>query len=421
MRTLEKQDRQVYLAWTIIWALALALAGRVVPEAHAQWTQFGGPGHDFKVEGEGLAEQWPAAGPRKIWTRKLGAGYSAILAHHGRLYTMYRAGTKEVVISLGADTGKTLWEYRYDSLPPEGHYAEWGKGPNATPLLADDRLYTIGVAGIIHCLDAATGKPLWSHNLLGEFGGTVLALGYSSSPIEYENTIIVLVGGKDQSIVAFDKRDGGIVWKNLSFQNSYSTPIIMKICGEDQLVTFMGTEVIGVDPRTGALKWQYPIRNEYKQNITMPILVDDDLLFISSWKAGSRGLKLVKGEPFRVEELWTTRKVHSFYESAVLIGDYVYGSSGPPEAHLMSAINARTGQIAWRVRGFASANVVAAGSRLIILAEDGYLALATPDSEGLTVRSKVRILEPPARTGPTIVDHVLYVRDWQHIMALDLR
>ena len=420
MRVLGGQDNPYMAVRPGHLTTLVVLATVITFDAHAQWTQFGGPGQNFKVEGKGLSEKWPAEGPRKIWTRKLGEGYSAILAEGDRLYTMYRAGAKEVVTSLGANTGETLWEFGYVSLPPEGHDAEWGKGPNATPLLTDGSIYTIGVAGIMHCLDAATGKLLWSHNLLGEFGGNVLVLGYSSSPIAYKDTVIVLVGGKDQSIVAFDKNDGHVVWKNLSFENSYSTPRIMKICGEDQLVTFMGTEVIGVDPHTGVLKWQYPIRNEYKQNITMPSLLDDDLLFISTWKAGSRGLKLVKGEPFRVEELWSTRKVHSFYESSVLIGDYVYGSSGPPEAHLMSAINVRTGKIAWRQRGFASANVVAVGDRLIILDENGHLALATPGPEGLTVHSKIQLLKRPSRTVPTVVGNVVYVRDAESIMALDL-
>jgi outer membrane protein assembly factor BamB len=400
--------------------VAVALALFIAAAARGQWTQYGGPGQDFKVADAGLAEKWPADGPRKIWTRKLGSGYSAILANDGCLYTMYRSGAKEIAISLDADTGETLWEYGYVSRLPEGHHAEYGEGPNATPLWSEGRLYTVGVAGILHCLEATTGEPLWSHDLLGEFGGNVLELGYSSSPIEYRGTVIVLVGGKDQSIVAFDKKDGRVVWKNLSFENSYSTPRILRICGEDQLVTFMATEVVGVDPGSGALIWQYPIRNEYKQNITMPTLLDDDLLLISTWKAGSRGLRLVKGEPWRVEEFWSTRKVQSFYESSVRIGDHVYGSSGPSAAHLMCAIKARTGRIAWRVRGFASANVVAVGDRMIILEEDGHLALATPRPDGLTVHSKVRVMQAPSRTVPTIVGKTMFVRDFHNITALDL-
>ena len=435
----------------------------VVPAANAQWTQFGGPGQEFRVGDPGIAEQWPDAGPVKLWKRKLGEGYSAILADNSladgsRLYTMYRAGDEEVVICLAAETGKTLWEYRYVSLPPEKFDASWGRGPNATPLLTGGRLYSIGVAGVMQSLEAESGKPLWTHDLFKEFGATALELGYSSSPIEYEQNIIVLAGGKDQSIIAFDKESGKVAWKALTFENSYSTPRILRVCGADQLVAFMGSEAIGANPRNGTLLWRYPIVNEYKQNITMPVLLDDDLLFITTWREGARGLKLTRtssdilsraagfsprgfpgsepvsvsngplheegnrsgGEPFQVEEAWSERKVQSFYGNAVRFGDYVYGSSGAPEANLMCAVNARTGKLAWRLRGYASTQAVGVGTHLLILDEDGYLTLATPNPTGLTVHAKARPLKRPARTVPTVVGSIVYLRDWESIMALEL-
>ena len=125
--------------WTVLLLVPVFLA----PTTHAQWTQYGGPGQDFSVEDSGIAERWPDGGPRMIWSRKLGDGYSAILAEADRLYTMYRSGKNEVVISLDAKTGKTLWEYQYESTPLKGIDANYGKGPNATPLLADGRAVRI--------------------------------------------------------------------------------------------------------------------------------------------------------------------------------------------------------------------------------------------------------------------------------------
>ena len=334
---------------------------------------------------------------------------------------MYRSGEREVVICLNAASGKTMWEYPYASQPAKGHLPEYGNGPNATPLLTGDRLYTIGVAGVMHCLDSRTGKVLWKHDLWEEFEGNLIVFGYSSSPIAYKNSVIALVGGKNASIVAFDKKDGHVLWKNLDFKNSFSTPLIMKIHGEDQLVTFMTTEVIGVDPDTGQLKWQYPSINEWKQNICMPVLADDDLLFISSLKAGTHGLKILKNNgDFTVEEIWSTSKVEFMYISFVRFGDYIYGSSGFRSAPIMSALNVRTGKIAWRKRGFAQANMVGVGNRVIMLDEEGNLILATPTPEGLTVHSQVKLLRNPAWTAPTIVGKTIYIRDLVDIMALDL-
>jgi outer membrane protein assembly factor BamB len=388
--------------------------------AGTPWTRFAGDTQDFKAPDHGLAGEWPRGGPPRLWHRKLGPGYSGIVAQGDRLYTMYRDDPEEVVVCLDARTGETLWEHRYLSSPVEGHDPSHGDGPNSTPLLTDGRLYTIGVAGILHCLDAETGEARWFRDLWNGLGGTFLDFGYTSSPIPYGDTIIALVGGKDRGAVAFDKRGGGIAWQGLSFDNSYSTPIIMNILGEDHLVAFMATEIVGADPSTGELRWQYSIRNQYPQNICLPIQVDDNLIFISTLEAGSRGLRVVKRDAFDVEEVWSSRRFQCFYGSSIRFGDYIYGPSGYSRSPLMVAIDARTGELAWRKRGFALANLVGVGDRLVILDEEGTLALATPGPEDLTVHAEARVLAAPARTPPTIVGNVVYARDQESIVALDL-
>jgi outer membrane protein assembly factor BamB len=400
----------------------LAPAAQAAPSVppDVNWARFAGPNQDFKVTDPGLAEQWPRRGPRRLWTRELGPGYSGIVARGDRLYTMYRADPKEAIVCLDARSGEPVWEHRYDAPLAEGHESGYGDGPNSTPLLAGERLFTIGVAGIMHALDAGTGKVLWSRDLWGGMGGTFLELGYTPSPIPYKNTVIVLVGGEGQGAVAFDPEDGSVIWKGLSFESSYSTPLIASFLGEDRLIAFMATEAVGADPDTGEQKWHYPIRNQYPQNICLPIRVDDDLLFISTHEAGSRGLRLTGNSSFPVEELWSTTRFQCFYSSTVLMGEQVYGVSGYQASPRMMAVNARTGELAWRMRGFAVANVVGVGDRLLILDEDGELTLATPGPDGLTIHCRARILTSPARTPPTILGTVLYARDQVSLVALDL-
>jgi outer membrane protein assembly factor BamB len=403
--------------------IALLAAGCSAPvgEAAGRWNQWGGPNQDFRAQSSGLAGAWPEAGPPRLWTRELGEGYSAILVDGDRLYTMYRKGDEEAVICLDASDGTTIWEQRYEHAARDGHVQEFGDGPRSTPLLTGGRVYTIGVGGLMHCLDQQSGKPIWSHDLWDEFGGNVLPHGYSSSPIEYKDTVIALVGGEGQSIVAFDKRDGSVRWKALSYRNSYSTPRILQVDGEDQLVTFMATALIGVDPNNGELRWEYAHENTWNQNINMPVMADPNHLFLSSPEAGARGLKLTRnGATTAVEEVWSTRKIQFYHVSTVRDGDFVYGSTGTRAPAFMAAVNIRTGDIAWRKRGFAKANVVAADGRLIILDEDGKLYLATATPQDLTVHSQVQLLDDVAWTVPTIVGRTLYVRDKQNILALDL-
>jgi len=172
------------------------------PSASAQatdWAQWGGPHRDFKSDAKGLAASWPAAGPRRLWQRELGEGYSAIAVERGVLYTMYRKADNEVAIALDASTGKTIWEYSYAApFSPEYDMSN-GPGPHATPLVTGNFVFTSGATGKLHCLDKKTGKLLWSHDLINEFHGTLRVNGYSCSPIAYKDKVVMLVGGQASS------------------------------------------------------------------------------------------------------------------------------------------------------------------------------------------------------------------------------
>lgn len=392
------------------------------PRASAQWTQWGGPNANFIAPAQALASQWPESGPAELWKRDLGEGYSAILADGGRLYTMYRTDGKETVIALDAATGKTIWEHRYASDPADGHEHQFGDGPRGTPLLVNGRLFTIGVAGVMHCLDADSGKPVWKHDLWTEFGGNHLNHGYASSPIAHNDNVIALVGGENASIVAFKQSDGAVAWKNLSFKNSYSTPKIVKLDGKDHLITFMASEAIGVDPENGSLLWRYEIGNQWGQNVSPPMWDEAGrMLFISTTDAGARGLRLTpNGDRVDVEEVWNTRKVQFYHVTSIAVGDYIYGSTGAMGPTFLAAINAKTGDVAWRKRGFAKANCVYADGKLIVLDEDGHLGLASATPEDLIVHAKVPLMKAKSWTVPTIAGSRMFLRDQQTIRALNL-
>ena len=151
----------------------------------ADWRQWGGPSGDFHVPSTGLADKWPEGGPKQLWSRALGPGYSSIAAAEGKLYTMYRIGDDEIVIALDAATGKTLWEYKYAAPVGEAYTKTYGLGPNASPLVLDDRIITIGFTAKMNCV-SLEGKTLWSHDLVADFHGEPLDFGYSSSPILYK-------------------------------------------------------------------------------------------------------------------------------------------------------------------------------------------------------------------------------------------
>ena len=402
----------------LVSALALPCAAQTL-----DWPQWGGPHRNFVSEVKGLAAAWPEGGPRRLWARELGEGYSAIAAAGERLYTMTRRGDREVVVALDAETGKTVWEYAYDAPFSKEYSMENGPGPHATPTVAGERVFAAGATGKLHALDRRTGKLLWAHDLMNEYKGTIRVNGFACSPLAYRDTVIMQVGGAGNSLMAFAQRDGRVVWKRHDFRNSPSSPLLVDVDGEEQLVAFMYDALVGVRPSDGELLWSQPHASEFGLNVSTPVWGDGNLLFISSsYGGGSRVFKLTRaGGKTTAEQVWAHQLMRVHYGNAVRLGDFVYASSGDFGTAPLTAVNVRTGKIAWRDRTLARASLVSAEGRLIILDEDGNLLLATPTAEGLKVHSKVALLGSNAWTVPTLAGTRLYVRDRKSVVALDLK
>ncbi|MDO8679069.1 MAG: PQQ-like beta-propeller repeat protein [Acidobacteriota bacterium] len=345
------------------------------------WRQWGGPNRNFIVSSTGLADQWPDAGPPVLWSRPLGPGHSAILAEGGRLYTMYRAGNgrakqgpwepEETVVAMDAATGKTLWEHKYPSRREDFSF---GAGPHSTPLLVGDRLFTIGTNKQLFAFDKKSGKILWSHDLIKEFGSPELLIrpvvktGYGCSPIAYRDTIICSAGGPGQSVMAFRQSDGAVVWKSGDFLTSEAPPIMIEMGGRPQLVVFGGGTVNGLDPANGKILWSTPHDPGNDLNCTTPLWGPDNILFVSSaYRAGSRAIQLKQeGNATHAEELWFTNRVRFMFLNAVRLGDYVYGTTGDFGPAFLTALDIKTGKSAWQHRGFGRASIVYADGKAII-------------------------------------------------------
>jgi len=389
--------------------------------AQAQWPQWGGPDHNFTVKSVKLAAAWPEAGPPKVWQRDLGSGFSSIVADGGTLFTMYRKGDDEVVVSLDAESGKTNWEHVYPAPVGEGFETRFGLGPNATPLVVNGRVYTIGFTAKLHCLEQQTGKVVWSVDPVKDFGVKPSGFGASSSPILYKDKLIVVLGGENNGIAALSPDSGEVVWKKHSFDDVYSTPVVINVAGQDQLALLVSDKVVGLDPRSGDLLWEHEHVNQWKTNISTPVWAKDGTLYVSSGgDAGARLLKLSrKGDTTTAAEVWQSKKMQVGRANAVRVADRIYGSAGG-QASFIGAADAKTGEVSWRERGLAEANMLYADGKLIILAEDGVLALAKPGDKNLEMLSKFQLFEDRSWTVPTLVGKRLYVRNNQTILALDL-
>jgi outer membrane protein assembly factor BamB len=391
------------------------------PAESRDWFLWGGPRRDFITEFTGLASTWPADGPRKIWGYPLGEGYSPIAIEGTTLYTAYHRGIQDVITAIDARTGTNLWEYAYESRFQSWDPNSIGPGPYAMPQVVGDRLVTASGAGKIHSIDKKTGRPVWSRDLYSEFGGTRLEWGYSCHALPYNDGLILLAGGRGSGALALRKSDGTVIWKNLDFRNAHSSPLLIDVDGQPQVVALLASEVIGFNPENGQMLWRHPHNTQYGLAISTPVWAPGNLLFVSSaYGGGSRVLRLSQSDgKTAVKELWHSPRLQAHFGTVIRLGDFLYFSSGDNVA-LMTCVNLQSGEVAWQQRGFAKAQLVAAEGKLILLDEDGGLALVEPTPKELRVLAKASVLQNTAWTPPTLAGTTLYLRDRKNLMALDL-
>lgn len=428
-------------------------------QAAASWLQWGGPDRNFIVEGPPLADAWPEEGPPVLWSRPLGVGHSSIVVDGGMLFTMYRVGSptrsgpwneEETVIALDAATGATIWEHTYPSATAN---FEYGAGPHATPLIAGDRLFTIGTYKQMYAFDKRTGEVLWQIDMVADLGAPPLQLrpnvkaGYGCSPIAWRDTIICTVGGPGQSVAAFRQADGAVVWRGGDFLFSQAPPALIEVGGQTQLVVVGGATVNGMDPDTGEVLWAVAHDPGNDLNMTAGLWGDNNVLFVASaYRSGSHALRLTRtGEPrdeesragqqragqsrdsqpedraiTRVEELWYDKSQQLMFLNTIRIGDWVYGTEGAFGPKFMTAINVVTGEPAWRQRGFGHASMLRADGKFLIMDEDGDLVMARMSPDGMEELARASIFSTTSWTVPTLVGTTLYARDRAEIKALDL-
>ena len=390
------------------------------------WRQLGGPQRNFRVDSAAVAVAWDAAGPTRLWSRPLGEGYSSILADGDLLVTMYRRGDEEVIVALDAATGATRWEHAYHApLVHNGYFDVWlnsaGPGPYSTPMIAGDVVFAVGVDGRLHALDKRSGELRWARDLAAAFDVAEYNA-FASSPLAYGRTVILPLGGSGDGVVALDQETGATVWRSAAFDLAPGSPLLIEVDGQDQLVVVGQQELVGLDPRDGRRLWSHPHANDLGLNLSMPVWDGDDTLFLSSgYSGGSRLIRLSQADGRTTpEEVWFNNRMRVHFGTALRLDGLVIASTGDFGPAFVAALDAETGAEAWRERTFARAQMLNAGGLLVILDEDGELAVASVTLDGMQVHARATVLTSNAWTAPTLVGSTLYARDRHRIVALDL-
>ncbi|MCG8608702.1 PQQ-like beta-propeller repeat protein [bacterium] len=402
----------LFLLWFVFGTVLMAASSA------DDWRQWRGPNRDGISNETDLLSSWPKEGPPEVWRIPVGEGYSGVSIADGRMFTMFNDDDGEFVGCFDADTGRELWRLRTDR-----RYTDtWGNGPRVTPTIQGDRLYTVGARGKVFAMDTKSGRTVWTVDLAADFNCSIPNLGYSNSPLVEDDLIIVCGGGlRENAVLALDRRNGRLIWKAHSEQQSYSSPIAITAQDVRQIVVFTGGSVVSLSPKTGQIYWKHPWPNSYTENVATPIFIAPDRLFFSAKHSVGNGAGVLKIQSsndgqLAPEVLWENNVMQAHFSSGVLDDNHIYGT----HLSILKCIDVRTGEEKWAARGFGEGSVVLVDGRLIVLGTRGVLALVQATPKGYVEISKKQILHGRCFTSPSLANGKLYLRSMSEIVCLNL-
>jgi outer membrane protein assembly factor BamB len=397
--------------------LALVLGAQAIT---ADWPQVLGPGRNGVYGGPPLNERWGASGPRVVWRRPIGQGLSGPVVVQNRLILFHRDKDREIVEAIDAAGGKTLWQYAY----PTSYRDDFGfdEGPRAVPVVANGVVYTFGAEGQLHAVDLASGKKIWSVDTQRQFNVPKGFFGAAGSPLVEDGRVLANIGGTKAGIVAFEAKTGTVLWTATDDAASYSSGIGATIAGRRYAVFLTRNGLVGLDPAAGQVRFQRPwrARQAASVNAATPV-ISGDSIFLSAEYGPGAGVLRVNGST--LTDVWASNDVLSnHYATSVYAGGILYGFHGRQEqGQSFRAVDFQTGKVRWSQDRFGAGSVTLAGNRLLIVRENGELILAAASPDGFTPVARAQILPPTVRAYPAIAAGLVYIRNDDTLVCLDLR
>ena len=392
-------------------------AATAAPAARNYWTNFRGPKRDGNYEATPVLTSWPANGLTALWKQPVGLGYGSFTVADGRAYTIEQRRGQEVVAAYDVATGRELWTQRWNAAYSPGD--DTGDGPRSTPTWDQGRLYALGGSGELRCLDASNGTVIWGKNILSDNQAPNLQWGVAGSPLIVDDKVIVLPGGaNNKSVVAYNKMTGAPVWKSLSDQQAYVSPMLVELAGRRQIIIVSASRVLGVVPETGALLWSYPWDTSMGINVSQPIIVDRNRFFISSGYGKGAALVEVKGtgQSLTATTIWENVNMKNKFNSSVLYNGYVYGL----DEGILTCLDVNTGDRKWKGGRYGYGQVLVASGNLIVTSDSGELALVKASPDGYTELARFSALQGKTWNYPAIADGRLLVRNANEMAAYDI-
>ena len=380
--------------------------GPAPPPGGAYWTDFRGPRRDGHYQQTPVRTNWPAGGLPELWRQTVGGGYASMTVANGRVFTIEQRRGDEVVAAYDLSAGGELWTHGW---PARFEEAMGGPGPRATPTWHEGKVYALGATGELHVLEEATGELVWKKNILADNQAANLHWAMAASPLIVDDKVIVQPGGSGGSLVAYNKLSGELVWKTLSDAQSYTSPMEVTLAGRRQILAVSAGRMMGLAIEDGSLLWEFPWVTSGGGNISQPLVVDEQHVFISGgYGHGSALVKIISGETLRAEEVWQNTSLKCKFNSPVLYEGHVYGL----DDGILAAVDVWTGERDWKGGRY--------GFGQILLAEGGEVVLVRAIPEAHQELARFQAIDGKTWNNPAIANGKLLVRNQTEMTCYDL-
>jgi len=385
--------------------------------ANPEWPGFRGADRAARSQGPKIATDWNAQPPQQLWKIPVGPAWSSFAVAGRLLFTQEQRGPKETVVCYEADTGREVWiqeiEARFDD-------ALGGPGPRATPTLAEGGLFVTGATGNFVRLNPLTGAIVWKQNLKDVAGREAPTWGFCASPLVTRSTVIVHAGGPgDKGLLAFNSATGALRWSVADGNDTYSSPQLSTIVGEELVLMLSNDGLLFLDPATGKPRLNYEWKHGNYLALQPAVIGEDTILLPTGMNIGTRAIRIIKTDgQLTAEELWTSRNLKPDFTDLVTYRGYAYGNDGG----IFTCIDLKTGDRKWKGGRYGKGQVLLLedSGLLLIAAEDGRVVLLPADPSEHAEVASFKALEGKTWNHPVVAGDRLYVRNSQEAACFQL-